>query len=130
MSSFLLCATSAGQEIFRLCHALDVSASGFYDWLDRPESKRQRENKALTEKIKRSHQQSREIYGSPKIHKDLVSTGGSCSVKRVARLMKVADIKSKMARKFVITTNSKNTTRPVADLLQRQFVVSDRDNNI
>ena len=41
--------------------------------------------------------------------------------------MKVADIKSKMARKFVITTNSKNTTRPVADLLQRQFVVSDRD---
>jgi len=41
--------------------------------------------------------------------------------------MKVADIKSKMARKFVITTNSKNTTRPVADLLQRQFVVSGRD---
>jgi len=41
--------------------------------------------------------------------------------------MKVADIKSKMSRKFVITTNSKNTTRPVADLLQRQFVVSDRD---
>ena len=41
--------------------------------------------------------------------------------------MKVADIKSKMARKFVITTNSKNTMRPVADLLQRQFVVSDRD---
>ena len=41
--------------------------------------------------------------------------------------MKVADIKSKMVRKFVITTNSKNTTHPVADLLKRQFVVSDRD---
>jgi len=56
-----------------------------------------------------------------------MATGESCSVKRVARLMKVADIKSKMARKFVITTNSKSTTRPVADLLKRQFVVSDRD---
>jgi len=41
--------------------------------------------------------------------------------------MSKADIKSKMARKFVITTNSKNTVQPVPDLLRRQFTVNDRD---
>jgi transposase InsO family protein len=61
------------------------------------------------------------------VHKDLISAGESCSVNRVARLMKEADIKSKMARKFVITTNSKNTMKPVPDLLKRQFSVSQRD---
>jgi len=81
----------------------------------------------LTEKIKQSHKASQGIYGSPKIHKDLVAEGENCSVNRVARLMSEADIKSKMARKFVITTNSKNTTRPVPDLLRRQFTLNQRD---
>ncbi len=106
---------------------LDVSTSGFYDWLGRPESIRKRENRALTEKIKRSHKVSREIYGSPKIHADLVAEGETCSVKRVARLMKKANIKSKLARKFVITTNSKNTMQPAPDLIQRQFAVDTHD---
>lgn len=41
--------------------------------------------------------------------------------------MKKADIKSKMARKFVLTTNSKNTTQPAPDLLQRKFTVDKQD---
>lgn len=106
---------------------LEVSTSGFYDWLDRPESNRRCENRALTEKIKRSHRESREIYGSPKIHKDLVAEGETCSVNRVARLMKAADIKSKMARKFVVTTDSKNTMQAAPDLLKRQFTTDKHD---
>lgn len=112
----------------RLCDALDVSPSGYYDWLDRPESKRSRDNRKLTSKIRVLHQQSREIYGSPKIHKDLVAEGEQCSENRVARLMKQSDIKSKMVRKFVITTDSRNTLQPAPDLLQRQFTVE--DNNV
>jgi transposase InsO family protein len=110
-------------KITRLCELLEVSTSGFYDWYDRPESNRSRENSVLTEKIKCFHQQSNKIYGSPKIHEDLIEEGETCGVNRVARLMKVADIKSKMARQFVITTNSKNTMQPAPDLLKRQFTV-------
>lgn len=47
---------------------------------------------------------------------------------RVARLMKQADIRSKLSRKFVVTTNSKNTTAPAPDLLQRNFKVAKQDN--
>jgi len=114
-------------KITRLIDLLDVSSSGYYDWLNRPESNRSRENRVLTTKIKHHHRQSREIYGSPKIHEDLIADGETCSVNRVARLMKVADIKSKMARQFVITTNSKNTMQPAPDLLKRKFTVDKND---
>ena len=110
-----------------MCDAFDVSSSGYYDWLDRPESERSRESRKLTGKIKYFHNQTDAVYGSPKIHKDLVAEGETCSVNRVARLMKVADIKSKMARKFIITTNSKNTKAPAPDLLKRTFKVEQKD---
>ncbi len=106
---------------------LEVSSSGYHDWRDRPESNRSQENKRLTTRIADYHRQSREIYGSPKIHTDLVKAGETCSVNRVARLMQVANIKSKMARKFVITTDSKNTMSPALDLLKRQFTVERRN---
>lgn len=78
----------------------------------------------LTERIKVLHTSSRALYGSPKIHADLVAEGERCSVNRVARLMKAADIKSKLSRKFVITTDSKNTLQPAPDRLKRQFKVN------
>lgn len=110
-------------RITRMCSVLDVSTSGYYDWWDRPESARSLDRRRLTQKIRQCHQQSDAIYGSPKIHQDLMASGETCSINKVARLMKKADIQSKMARQFVITTNSKNTTQPAPDLLQRQFVV-------
>lgn len=114
-------------KVTRLCSVLGVSSSGFYDGLDRPESSRSRENRVLTNKIRVHHQRSRGIYGSPKIYRDLVAAGERCSENRVARLMKAAGIQSKLARKFVITTNSKNTQKPAPDLLRRQFTVTQQD---
>ena len=106
---------------------LEVSSSGYYDWVDRPESARSQENRRLTGKIIDFHQRSGGIYGSPKIHADLVADGEHCGVNRVARLMQAAEIQSKLARKFVITTDSKNTLSPAPDLLKRDFTVNRRD---
>ena len=114
-------------KIVRLCEVLEVSTSGYYDWLDKPESARSVKNRQLVEKIKHYHQRSRELYGSPKIHRDLADEGEKRSVNRVARLMKVANIKSKMSRKFVVTTNSKNTLQPAPYLVQRSFKVDEPD---
>lgn len=114
-------------RLTRLCEVLEVSPSGYYDWCDRPESHRDRENRRLTEKIRHYHRLSQGRYGSPKIHQDLVSDHEPCSINRVARLMKAADIQSKMARQFIITTDSKNTLQPAPDLLQRNFTVEKPD---
>lgn len=78
----------------------------------------------LVERIKVLHAASREIYGSPKIHADLIDEGESCSVNRVARLMKTAAVKSKLSRKFVITTDSRNTLQPAPERLNRKFKAS------
>jgi len=114
-------------KVTRMCEVLEVSSSGYYDWVDRPESKRSRENRRLTEKIAEFHQRSGGVYGSPKLYADLVEDGECCSENRVARLMKKADIKSKLARQFVITTDSKNTLTPAPDLLKRDFTVDQQD---
>lgn len=105
----------------RLCAVLDVSKSGYCDWLRRPASARSVENTRLSAKIADFHRRSRGVYGSPKIYKDLCDAGETCGVNRVARLMRGAGIESKLARKFVITTNSKNTLEPAPDRLQRHF---------
>lgn len=104
-----------------------MSVSGYYDWIERSPSQRELDNHRLVKKIKRFHQVSREIYGSPKIHKDLVESGEVCSKNRVARLMRKHGIESKLARKFVITTDSKNTYAAAPDRLERNFTAMSRN---
>lgn len=114
---------SKEHAIVRLCEALEVSESGFYDWLDREPSKRELENIRLVRLIEEFHKGSGEIYGSPKIHADLVDEGETLSKNKVARLMQKHGIQSKLRRKFVITTDSKSTYSPAPDLLGRDFEV-------
>jgi transposase InsO family protein len=118
---------SKDHSVIRLCQALEVSPSGYYDWCDRPESARAKQNRQLVTKISLFHKASRGIYGSPRIHRDLVESGENVSEKRVAKLMQANDIQSKMARKFVITTDSKNTMQPAPDRLKREFDVDAPD---
>ena len=108
-------------SLSQLCTVLGVSTSGYHDWLNRPVSQSQRTNQRLLTKIRCFHQSSRQIYGSPRIHQDLLASGERVSVNRVAKMMKRYNIQSRMARKFVITTNSKNTLAPAPDRLQRIF---------
>ena len=54
-----------------MCRMLGVSRSGYYARRDRPPSKRNRENAALTEQIREIHERSRETYGSPRVHAEL-----------------------------------------------------------
>jgi len=104
-----------------MCKVLGVSCSGYYDWTDRPESQRSLSNRSLITKIRCFHQASRKTYGSPRIHRDLLASGESVGINRVARLMKLAGIQSKMAKRFVVTTDSKHTMQPAPDQLKRRF---------
>jgi len=104
-----------------MCKVLGVSSSGYYDWVDRPESIRNQNNRRLQTKIRCYHKASYSTYGSPRIHRDLQESGESVSINRVARLMKQAGIQSKMAKRFVITTNSKNTMQAAPNHLKQKF---------
>jgi putative transposase len=106
-----------------MCGALNVSRSGYYDWRDRPESARARRHRELTEKIRSFHQASRETYGSPRIHEDLVVSGEQVGKNTVALLMQHGGIVPKTVRKFRVTTDSRKTV-PAPNLLEQQFTTT------
>lgn len=85
---------------------LNVSRSGYYSWLKRPESQRAICNKKLLEEIRRVHKKHRYTYGSPRLTTALKNEGIACSKNRVARLMRENDIYAKTKRKFKATTDS------------------------
>lgn len=111
----------------RLCEVMNVSTSGYYDWVDRPLCETKRVNQRLVTKIRCYHEASRRTYGSPRIQRDLIADGEVVSRQRVARLMRAEHIQSKMAKRFVVTTNSKKTTVAAPDRLKRQFSTKDKN---
>lgn len=105
-----------------MCKTLRVSRSGFYVWLGRDESDRARGNRELTELIRGVFDDSREIYGSPRVFRTLRRRGMSCGRHRVARLMRVAGLRSKTKRPFRVKTTDSNHSFPIApDRVDRDF---------
>lgn len=105
-----------------MCRLLKVSRSGYYAWRRRPLSQRQRQSKALLVEVRRVHEASRGIYGSPRVHRQLLAQGISCCVNTVAKLMRDGGIRSKLRRRFVIHTTDSRHAHPIApNHLERQF---------
>jgi len=100
---------------------LQVSRSGFYAWRKRPESERSKACKRLVEQIQEIHTASLRIYGSPRVHAVLVEAGESCCVNHVAKVMRGHGIRSKVKRKFKLTTDSKHSHPVAPNKLDRQF---------
>lgn len=108
-------------SISALCRVMKVARSGYYAWCNRTPSQTETANQQLTEQIKTVFDDSKETYGSPRIYEELKEQQVACSQKRVARLMRAADLSAVLPKRFVVTTDS-NHALPVADnLLDRQF---------
>jgi putative transposase len=107
-----------------MCAVLGISRSGYYDWIYRPESARSMRCRALKIRIEAIHKAHHEIYGSPLIHGTLVDEGEVIGRNTVARLMRRYGIKSKVHRRFVVTTNSRHNRKAAPNRLNRQFTAS------
>lgn len=125
MSAFKFIAANEGAApVKALCQALGVSRSGFYAWASRPKSKRALEDELLTEKIKAIHEESRQTYGSPRIHAELRFRGIYVSRKRVERLMREAGLTGLFKLKRGRTTIQVPGIRTAPDLVERDFLAS------
>ena len=104
------------------CDALGVSRSGYYAWLDRPESARAKRREELAAAIARVHGENRGVYGSPRVHQALLAEGESACVNTVADIMREQEIRAKTRPKFVPrTTDSRHEQPVVGNVLDRQF---------
>src|SRR5258706_14405237 len=87
--------------VVSMCQALEVSRSGFYAWRRRTPSSRSVRRAALVKQIEAVHRDSRQLYGSPQEHRELLDQSASVSAKTAAKLMHLNDIRSEIARRFV-----------------------------
>lgn len=107
-----------------MCRVLEVSESGFYAWRKRPSCQRHREDAQLTQEIHQVFDQHRGRYGSPRVYQELKDQGRKISRKRVARLMREAELYAKRKRRRALTTK-RDSTHPVApNLLNREFTAT------
>jgi putative transposase len=104
---------------------LEVSRSGFYAWIVRPESARDAQDRALGTRIEKIHEKSRGTYGSPRVHAKLAQEGIRCGRKRIARVMRDRSLRSKVRRKFRATTDSNHSFPVAKNLLQQNFFASE-----
>ncbi len=83
-----IAAEKATYPVRVLCRTLAVSRAGFYAWHTRPPAPRTQQDQRLGVEIQAIHAESRQSYGSPRVHAELRERGQRVGRKRVARLMR------------------------------------------
>ena len=113
--------------IARLCAALGMSRSGYYEWLSRPESRRATADRQLLERIRGLHVQSRQAYGAYKTWQVLRARGIACGRHRVARLRRQNGIEALRKRRFRVMKEHHKLAPAAPNRLQQCFDVSRPD---
>jgi putative transposase len=108
-----------------LCSVLEVSKSGYYESLSRPKSPRAERQQRIEQAVRRSYEESKTIYGSLKIFRQLQERDDLESACRntVARAMQKMGLKSRVFRKYKPprTTRVDPTKVPAPNKLNRDF---------
>jgi transposase InsO family protein len=109
----------AHYSVQKLCRWLAVTPSGFYAWCKRPESARVTRDRTLAVLVQASFDASKQRYGSPRIHEDLLEQQERVSGKRVIRLMQAKGLKARLRKPFKGTTINDPALPVAANLLDR-----------
>ena len=120
-------AHQVGYPITLLCRVLGVARSGYYAWVRRGVPAREQADQQLTERITTIYRESRQTYGSPRVHATLRHAGVRCGRKRVARLMRQTALTGCRARRRSRTTRSDPVHVPAPNLIERRFTVAQLD---
>jgi len=106
-----------------MCRVQCVAASGYYEWLQQPVSRRAQADARLLRLIRASFVASQGVYGAPRVFLALREAGETCSKHRVARLMRVDTLRALHGHR----TRRWSVGKPsvlIPNILQRQFTVT------
>ena len=107
--------------ISEMCRTLDVSRSGYYDWVDRAPSKREITDRMLEVEIEAIWECSGRTYGVPRVTAWLRKQGFAVSGKRVARLMRRNGWEGETGRSKIRTTIVDRGAKAASDHVKRDF---------
>ena len=104
-----------------MCRELGVSKSGFYAYQKRGLSQRDRADLALVPQIHAEFQKHPRGCGTRMVTGALRSAGHSVGRKRVRRLMREENLRHRLKRRFVHTTDSKHEQPVAPNIVDRGF---------
>lgn len=108
-----------------ICRVMGVSASGYYAWRSRPESRRLSEDRTLSTEIRDIHVESGGVYGAPRVHAVMRALGRRIGRNRVARLMRLAGLRGLAALPRRVRTTDSRHSYPIApNRIGRNFTAS------
>ena len=92
--------------IEKMCKVLLVSSGSYYRWKKQKITARLQRKIAIKEQITLIYFESKQRYGSPRITLELQSLGYKVSRITIAKYIKELGLRSKLSKKFKVTTNS------------------------
>lgn len=102
---------------------LEVSKSGYYDYIKRKPSQTKQRREKITKEVEKVYKESHEIYGSPKITHILNQNGEKVSQKYIYiySIMKENNWKARYIKPYIQTTISTDFSSQLENLLNRHF---------
>ena len=100
---------------------LGVSKSGYYDWLKREPSKQSLRKAEIMDKIQEIYDNSYQIYGAPKITKELKKLGYDIAERTVTRYMQELGIRACWVKPYTVTTISEDFSDNLKNILGQNF---------
>jgi putative transposase len=118
---------SAEFRVSRLCRMLEVSRSGYYEWLARPSTTQAEAEHQVQEKVQHYFAQGRGTYGTRRIKHLLAQDGLQVSRRRIGRMLTQAGLRCKTRRKFKAPTTAGQAQTVAPNQLNREFTVTEPD---
>ena len=114
-------------SVGKMADLLNVSRSGYYAWQASEESARVRRDRALIDQIGQIQKEVRQVYGSPRMTRELARRGQRVGHNHVARLMREGDLAARPRKRFRVTTRSSKGHQVAPNVLDRRFQVAAAD---
>ena len=111
----------------RMCRLLEVSRSGYYEWLQRPPGTPTEAEQQVETKVQQSFAQGRGTYGTRRIKHLLAQEGLHVSRRRIGRILTQAGLRCKTRRKFKAPTATGHAQTVAPNQLNRAFTVDAPD---
>ena len=110
-----------------MCQLLEVSRSGYYEWLSRPPRAQAQVDQEVQDKIQRYFAQGRGTYGTRRIKHLLAQDGLQVSRRRIGRILAQAGLRCKTRRKCKAPKTSGPAQTVAPNQLNREFTVQAPD---
>src|SRR5262245_25282000 len=110
-------------KVSHMCRVLEVSRSGYYEWLSRPPRPPAGADQEVRDTIQRYFAQGRGTYGTRRLKHLLAQDGLRVSRRRIGRFLAQAGLRCKTQRKFKAPRTAGQAQTAAPNQLNREFTV-------